>query len=186
LVLLRRPDGQVLGEGRADSIDDAYTIALADLLTKSGEPPDSLPPADAAQPAEPVVLPLDAPAVRRLARYLTVVRNHLRHGAPMPPYEAFDFRDNRIRSVMWEIRDQLGLVQPYHKGPPNPYRGAMSEPVALTLRLAPATARAVEMALYAFGEHYAAGAPVEGADDEAEARVESVLAELVDSGLTTE
>jgi len=141
-----------------------------------------------ADPAPRVVLRLDADAVRRLAAYLTAVRDHLRLGAPMPPYKAwaFDFRDRRIPGVMWDIRDQFGLPQMHRMGPPNPYRDAMGEPTARTLRLDAATARDLDGALYAVGEHYAAGAAIGPAGDDQLVRLETALAEVVDGEPATE
>lgn len=137
-------------------------------------------PGPRADPMPPVVLRLNAEAVRSLAASLTAVLDHLQHGAPMPPYEVWNFQDLRISGVMWDIREQLGLEQPYRMGPPNPYGDAMSQATARTLRLDAATARDFHGALYAFGEHYAAGAAIGPVSDDEVIRLEAVLAELVD------
>jgi hypothetical protein len=131
-----------------------------------------------AGPVHEVVLALDERGVRMLVDFLTAMRRHLDRGVLLPDYELMDLRDRRIPFVMWEIRDQLGLQQMYGMGPPNPYAGAMTGPIAATLRLDAATARALESALYDLGEHYAAGAPVGRASAEAEVRLNAFLAEL--------
>jgi hypothetical protein len=116
-----------------------------------------------------VVLELDDSTARDIYEDLSARRRHLENGAPVPRGSPSSW--GRLAAVIWDLRHQLGMSQPYNEPRPR----AVTGPVTVTLRIDRETARELLYSLYNVGEHHAAGEPIASGGEASERRLDSVL-----------